>query len=59
MDSNDDRPVAGSMNESDGVAGALAPPERHSEFSKNRSMIAVMAIVVLCVTVMVIALTMG
>ncbi len=47
------------MNESDGVAGALAPPERHSEFSKNRSMIAVMAIVVLCVTVMVIALTMG
>jgi hypothetical protein len=56
MSSDEDEPVAGSLNESDGMDAAMSPPERHAKLSRNRSMLAVIVICVICVIVVAVAL---
>jgi hypothetical protein len=56
MSSDKDEPVAGSLNKSDGMDAAMSPPERHGKLSANRSMLAVIVVVIICVIVVGIAL---
>ncbi len=56
MARDDDEPVAGSTDHPGDMGAAMSPPERHSRFTRNRTMVAAMVIAALAFVVVLVLL---